>query len=243
MTPVYMQVIRLKLENMGTAEAKVQLERTNLMPLVNKQAFEALLLKSEDRAYLNPLLFPQESPPSEVPTGMLNLWRLLQSSDEDLGVLFFGRKNQVAEYIGLDHDSVYAIGKLLGSGSQGIVYAVGDNEDIVVKASVVGEVRYIRRELKALEKLGKPKKCKHICELKGMGRVQYIIRDTIAAVPAFVMAPKGVPARDYLSSAGSRQAKVEMLLLLWSNMLVALDFAHEKKVFHLDVSPRNIIYH
>jgi serine/threonine protein kinase len=76
-----------------------------------------------------------------------------------------------------------------------------------------------------------------------MGRVHYTIRNTSADVPAFAMFPKVVPARDHLSSANSRQDKVQMLLLLWSNMLVALDFAHEKKVFHLDVSPRNIIYH
>jgi hypothetical protein len=248
MTPVYMQVIRLKLENMGTAEAKVQFERTNLMPLVNKNAFKALVQNQIDRDYLEPLLFPQEGPSSDgpIPTGMLNLWRLLHSSDEDLDVLFFGRKNQVANFIGCDDSGVYSIGKLLGSGSQGIVYAVGEeDEDIVVKASVVGEVRYIRRELKALKKLGKPEIYKHICELRDMGRVHYTIRNTTAVVPAFVMFPKGVPARDHLhlSSEGSRQKKVEMLLLLWSNMLVALDFAHEKKVFHLDVSPRNIIYH
>jgi hypothetical protein len=247
MTPVYMQVIRLKLENMGTAEAKVQFERTNLMPLVNRDAFEALVQNQGDRKYLEPLLFPQEGPPSDgpIPTGMLNLWRLLHSSDEDLDVLFFGRKNQVAKFIGCDDPRdprVYSIGKLLGSGSQGIVYAVEEDKDIVVKASVVGEVRYIRRELKALEKLGKPEICKHICELRGMGRVHYTIRSTTAVVPAFVMFPKGLPARDHLSSEGSRPKKVEMLLLLWSNMLVALDFAHKKKVFHLDVSPRNIIY-
>jgi hypothetical protein len=245
MTPVYMQVIRLKLENMGTAEAKVQFERSNLMPLVNKDAFEVLVQNPIDLDYLNPLLFPQGDLPSDVPTGMLNLWRLLHSSDEDLDVLFFGRKNQVAKYIGCDVDApaVYSIGKLLGSGSQGIVYAVDEDEDIVVKASVVGELRYIKRELKALEKLGKSELCKNICKLKCMGRVRYTIRDTTAAVPAFVMAPKGVPAREHLSSESSRQDKVEMLLLLWSNMLVALDFAHEKGVFHLDVSPRNIIYH
>jgi hypothetical protein len=97
MTPVYMQVIRLKLENMGTAEAKVHFERTNLMPLVNKEAFEVLVKNPIDREYLNPLLFPQENPPSDgpIPTGMLHLWRLLQSSDEDLDVLFFGRKNYI----------------------------------------------------------------------------------------------------------------------------------------------------
>jgi hypothetical protein len=247
MTPVYMQVIRLKLENMGTEQAKVQFERTNLMPLVNRDAFEALVENQTDRNYLEPLLFPQEGPPLDgpIPTGMLHLWQLLHSSDEHLDVSFFGRKNQVANFIGCDDPRIHSIGKLLGSGSQGIVYAVEEDKDIVVKASVVGEVRYIRRELKALEKLGKAEMCKHICELRDMGRVQYTIRNTTTVVPAFVMFPKGLPARDHLhlSSEGSRPKKVEMLLLLWSNMLAALDFAHEKKVFHLDVSPRNIIYH
>jgi hypothetical protein len=158
MKSVCMQVIRLKLEAMGTAEAKVEFERTNLMPLVNKDAFEALVQNPIDR--LEPLLFPQEDPPSDViPTDMLNLWQLLHSSDEDLDVLFFGRENQVAKYISCDDTRLYSIGNLLGSGSQGIVYAVSGHTNIVVKASVVGEVRYIRRELKALEKL---RECKNV---------------------------------------------------------------------------------
>jgi hypothetical protein len=43
MTPVYVQVIRMKLEGMGTDHVAVKLEQTDLMPLVNIAAFEKLV--------------------------------------------------------------------------------------------------------------------------------------------------------------------------------------------------------
>ena len=60
LTPVYMQVLSVQLENMGTDMADVKLQRTPLFPLVNEAAFDELVT-GEDRNYLRPLLFPSNA--------------------------------------------------------------------------------------------------------------------------------------------------------------------------------------
>lgn len=75
-----------------------------------------------------------------------------------------------------------------------------------------------------------------------MGCVQYTIRGKPTKFPSFVMSPKGWSAQEYFLSPTLREEERRgKLLCLWSNIAAALDFAYEKKVFHLDVSPQNII--
>lgn len=63
---------------MGTAEAEVKAERTRRMPLVDKEASEALVQDDRDRGYLEALPFPDEAPAldSGPPEGMRSLWPL-----------------------------------------------------------------------------------------------------------------------------------------------------------------------
>ena len=243
MTPVYMQVISLRLEGMGTTDARLTFERTPLLPLVNKAAFDALVRDEEDKKYLEPLLFPgldDFSSASDPPTGMKYLWELLHSSDEDLGVLFFHGAKQTATF--QSEDSVeYAIGELIGSGSQGLVYAIASDQNLVLKASVVGEIRYLEREFTALQTLAKGGPCSNIPKLHACGDIRYRIRETIATVPAILMSPKGVPALQYISLLPNEK-KPRALFSLWSDVSKALTLAHKHNIYHLDVAPRNIVF-
>ena len=246
LTTVYMQVIRLRLSNMGKENVELKIERTRVYPLVTRQAFEKIVTKDEDREYLQSQLFPAEDEESDCPEGIIRLWELLHSSDTDLYMSFFGRPNQKAIFEG-DRGKL-VIGGLLGSGSQGLVYAVDANDRegaFVVKASVAGETIHIKREIEALRKLSRSieNRCPYIPTLKDRGCVEYSVRQTVAKVPAILLAPKGVPAREYLRSLAYPDEKDLALLTLWKNALEALDFAHGMDVFHLDVSPRNFIRH
>jgi hypothetical protein len=204
-TPVYMQVISLKLQDMGTANPQLKFERTHLLPLVDEAAFDALVEDEEDKQYLMPQLFPRQnsSPSSDiVPKGMHYLWEHLHSSKADLGLLLLGTENQNAIFSGKDYagNSVqHSIGQLLGYGKEGLAYEVDANKELIVKASLC--FSSMKREFTALQMLGKGgTRCQHIPDIKGTGRIQYTIRDTPnTAVPALWMAPRGIPAVQHLS--------------------------------------------
>ena len=70
--------------------------------------------------------------------------------------------------------------------------------------------------------------------LKDFGSICYRIRGTTINVPAFKFSPKG--------SLVNGKLNTEQLQGLYTDIQSALNFAHEREVFHLDVCARNIIF-
>jgi hypothetical protein len=248
-TPAYMQMIRMSLVEMGTPTAHLELSRTKLLPLVTLEAFNRMVREPSYLSYLGPLLFPKQAasaepntaePDTKVPLGLHYLWEILHSDDKSLGILFFGESegDQGACFVGEGQADV-ALDMTIGSGTHGIVYGhAGRFSMFVVKASVVGETRYIETEAKALTAFSHGgSRCKYLPELKCLGKVRYTIRDLPLEVPALMLTPRGIPL--------SQNQKIDSssVGLVWSNIREALSFAHDKGVFHLDVCPRNIIRH
>jgi hypothetical protein len=244
-----MQVLRMSLVEMGTPTAHLELSRTKLLPLVTLEAFNSMVREPSNLSYLGPLLFPKQAisaepktaePDAKVPLGLRYLWGILHSDDKSLGVLFFGKceGDQGACFVGEGQADV-ALDKMIGSGTHGIVYGpAGHFSTFVVKASFVGKIRYIETEAKALMAFSHGgSRCKYLPELKCLGKVRYTIRASPLEVPALMLSPRGIPL--------SQNLKIDptMGAFAWSNIRDALNFAHDKGVFHLDVCPRNIIKH
>ena len=262
-TPVYVQVVRLRLQNMSIDSVNVVVDRTAMFPLVNKEALAAFVTNEDDREFLKNQLYPSTDFTTssnaqsgggdcEPPQGMAVLWQLIHCNEEDIGVSFFNNRDPVkaANYIssGSTGDEVakipQVIDKCIGSGSQGIVYGLAGDErqTFVVKTSVFGQTRYIKREIEALQRLsvGAEMDAKFVAKMEGFGLVEYKIRSVIAKTPAIMISPRGIPADSFLLS--QPKFKTDLLLRLWSNGQSALTYAHKKRVFHLDVCPRNFIF-
>ena len=56
-----------------------------------------------------------------------------------------------------------------------------------------------------------------------------------------LLSPKGIPAHDHILTLPDQERTAALLSLL-SQGYKALEYAHEKNVFHLDVSPRNFVF-
>jgi serine/threonine protein kinase len=181
-----------------------------------------------------------------VPTGIEYLWQLLHTSDDELGVAI-ASKNQDATFIRKGESKAsFKLGALLGAGSQGVVYStVGESKNFVVKT---GKTTSIKRELKALQILQASSQApderegrQYIPVIKDLGRVHYAIRSIVQDTPAFLIEPKGKPARSHLFNVDFDKRGAE-LIQLWKHVHAGLSYAHKKGIFHLDVSPSNIIY-
>jgi hypothetical protein len=253
-TPVYIQVIEMNLQNMGSERVEVEYKKSKLLPLVDEKAFEAFVSKKtheNSHGYLHGLL-KKAFNNGGVPDGIRHLWSLLHTKDEDLGVVFFQNDRDQAHFIpsnGNEEEEV-ELATLLGAGSHGLVYAPRGNaanaeeSNYVVKASAIGESIYIKKELRALYALegSGTDGDKYISKIKHYGHVRYLIRQTTnACVPAFLLEPAGRSALSHLSSLNLGE-KDDQLITLWRHMNDGLAYAHGKHVIHLDVSPRNIIY-
>ena len=94
------------------------------------------------------------------------------------------------------------------------MYAIDGDQDVVVKSSVVGELRYIKREPKALQVLSTVPYSRFMPQ--SIGRVQYGIRGTDVDVPAFLMSPQGCPVLDFLERSNEDDCRIHVLVVEWS---------------------------
>ena len=249
-TPVYLEVITLTLSGMETGDISLDVERSGILPLVSEVALKKFVTKESYRTYLTSNAscpFPRDN--TSVPVGMQELFRLVCSDDKVLGLQFFGGDSSAnASYHVHNQSTQVAQAKslelyhVIGYGTHGIVYqgkeeksGEAKNDNFVVKSSVVGEVQYIERELRALMALNKSpaSRPQSIPMLKDFGSICYTIRGTTIKVPAFKFSPKG--------SLVNGKLNTEQLQCLYTDIQSALNFAHERNVFHLDVCARNII--
>jgi serine/threonine protein kinase len=73
------------------------------------------------------------------------------------------------------------------------------------------------------------------------GTLKYIIRNVTAVIPAIVISPLGKALVAYRGELDSEKKKL-LAQMLSSDIQAALEFAHRRRVFHLDVRLDNIIY-
>ena len=272
-TPVYVQFVRVSIQGMGTKEAEVVLEESPMAPLVDREAFDHLVKRSNNREYLLPLLFPargesaiessdqdtrsigtDEDAAHCLPKGILQLHHMLHSRDpnanflddiyfksaKELGLRYLAAKSEVSEVKEAEQkpdDMNVGVGKLIGSGGFGMAFEASWHIDTVVKASHFGELKSIKQETKALRRLlhgNIDSNCCYVPRLESYGSLECTIRNIKTTTPAFVITPRATPLN--MQTIDSNDCKN-----IFKDIKKALDFIHGKNVFHLDVSPRNIM--
>ena len=257
-TPVYVEVITMTLlfatepATEPNKHVDLTVTRSGILPLVSKAALEKFVPEDE-RTYIEQAtsctcVFPSDD--KSIPTGMWMLWKLVCQDDNALGLRFFGGSSsstkatyQTEHFLFMEGSQPLPppqgreLGDVLGYGTHGIVYSVKGDTSLVVKSSVVGD-GHIERELEALRALQGRDRHSSIPVLHDYGRTRYNIRGTTVDVPAFMFSPRGRSVDQTL--VGLNREQLQALLV---DILSALEFAHGKGVFHLDVCGRNIIFY
>eukprot|EP01083_Nonionella_stella_P134678 409714_1 len=231
-----------------------------MAPLVDLKAFYHLVRKQENRNYLQlrcRCLFPtptesSDEDPNSLPKGILQLHHMLHSEDPAfLDEMYFkenddsGNKSDlqylVAEPKASDEEQLEQkpdkneVGALIGSGGFGIAFEARWNKDYVVKASHFGEMKSIQQEIKALHRLTHGNgDCHHVPKIQSYGTLEYDIRNIKTTTPAFVISPRAMPL-------DMKTITLSDCKNIFRDIKKALEFIHRNNVFHLDVSPRNIM--
>jgi hypothetical protein len=179
---------------------------------------------------------------SVVPQALTLLWKLMHATKESMAASLFQADHVKAKGTfvpwtfgtAFAPESVPQPEDLIGTGAHGTVYKCSNDSKACIKASRVGETLHIQRELKALKALN-VNKCENIPWLLWVGQLKYDIRNVTAVVPAFAISPLGKSLRKLPGEARHAQK-------MNKHIQAALAFAHDRKVFHLDVRLDNIIY-
>ena len=179
-----------------------------------------------------------------IPIGIRVLWYLMLQRRSGL----FGPDYQD---IIAPPDGQTAIGKLLGTGSFGLVFRYGQDEksDEVLKVSRLRNCFHIERELAVLQALEREEGADYTIDdqvalptlIHGIRPLTVKLGGVTRKLDGLVLSPKGTPVLSWL-----RMTLVDVRTGTFCKKVVgqlekALIFMHEKGVYHNDVAPKNII--
>jgi hypothetical protein len=234
------QVEQLRLEGVGTPDAKLVLYKSKPLPLMAKNNFESWKdsaptpLQKDFTAFGEQLYGNAEATSNdEIPLGIQAICSLMQKRRKDL----FG---PTVDVVGDE------LGDVIGTGAFSVVFRSSSNNDHAVKISRHGRCMDIKQEINILRELN-DKDCaerrpQSIPEFIHESKITAMFGDVKKELVAMTTGPVGVPlllAYSLVSSDGKVPAKWVQEVL--SHVEKALNFMHSKNIFHRDVKPKNIV--
>lgn len=140
-------------------------------------------------------------------------------------------------YVGKRLDSRYEIHEIIGVGGMSVVYKAYDNvDDRIVAVKILKEefanddefVRRFKNESKAIAVLSHPNIVK-VFDVSFGDRIQYIVMEYV----------DGITLKEYIQKQGVITWNDAVFFI--SQVLKALQHAHDKGIVHRDVKPQNIM--
>jgi len=251
------QIVQLKLINVGTPDIELVLKKTNYLPLMTKANFEnwaqtakegkehassfdklKKILYGEDASIQNSGMFISNvgnySADRVIPMGYIALVELMMKEGNEL----FGLD---INYSTLSKDAI-TLGAVIGSGSASIVFEHGDNKNHVVKVSRDGATWDIDVELGILKSLRDNDLTNdHIPKLIQGQPLSLSIGGITVKVPAIVTSPRGTGVLEVLKSKTLSSDKEKFLTKVLQGVKDALEFLKTNNIYHCDINPRNIV--
>ena len=228
LTPDRVFVVRIVLEHVGTPRARLEIETTGPLPLLNRPNYDKYINAAPDAhrgdlEALGEVMYPYPPTENEVPLGLLAMYAAMVSRRADMyGSSTWTTSDQV--------------GDLIAYGSFGTVHAHPTKTDAVVKLSrFFGRRAHLDREKKALSFL---QGTDGVVQRIGgdEDEISLCIRGSVQKVPALILSPKGLSFK-----AAARSYKLD-LPLVWNQLHDTLTAIHDKQIVHCDVTPHNIIF-
>ena len=245
------QIVHLKLINVGTPEIELVLEKSDYLPLMTKANFVkwAQTAKKSNKhtasfGNLKQLLYGEDAENGGmfilkgcnqnvspvIPMGYIALMELMMTKGKDLFGLDIDYANNTA-------NRAIPLGAIIGNGSASIVFKHDGENDCVVKVSRYGATWDIDLELGILKSL-EGKTNNHVPKLISFHALVLSIGGITVKVPAIVTSPRGTGVLEALKS---KSDKKKFLTKVLKGVKNALKFLGENNIYHCDINPRNIV--
>jgi hypothetical protein len=233
------QVVQLRLEGVGTPDAKLVLHKSKPLPLIAKKDFQswtnsAPKARQTDFEDFGKELYANDEAASndEVPLGIQALCSLMQKRRKDL----FGPS---VDAVGDE------LGGVIGNGAFSVVFRSSSDSNCAVKISRYGRCMDIKHEVNILSHLSDSASPPSIPKFVKESKITANFGDVKKDMLAITTKPVGVPLLlayslfcNLRTDSGVPVAWVQQVL---SDCSEALEFMHKKDIYHRDVNPKNII--
>lgn len=233
------QVVQLRLEGVGTPDAKLVLHKSKPLPLIAKENFQswrnsAPKARQEDFEAFGEQLYGNDEAASndKIPLGIQALCSLMQKRRKDL----FG---PTVDAVGEE------LGDVIGNGAFSVVFRSSSDSNCAVKISRYGRCMDIKQEAKILHDLRVPARPPSIPEFVKESKITARFGDVKKELLAITTKPVGVPLllaySLFCSLSNDSGVPVAWVQQVLSDCAEALKFMHDKDIYHRDVNPKNII--
>jgi Protein kinase domain len=238
--------LRLSMENQKDSDdespmAKLSLQRSRPYPLVTKDNFDRIMkslplpLSSSNVRSITELkvaLYGVDGvdglDETGIPCGIRLYWQLLNQRRGSL----FGPQSDVFDL------GVAKFGPIIGSGSSGVVLKCG--EDSVVKISTSPSNAHWQNELDTLRRISAlPSAALGLPSIVGVVDVPMTLGGINFERKGLILKPLGVPLLVYMKD--NKTAASTVGDVVGRDVRDALSFIHSHKIYHNDVSPKNIV--
>jgi hypothetical protein len=228
------QVLQLRLENVGTPDVCLVLYKSALFSLMSSDNYDKWAASAPNARKLDfddfrELLFLEKDlVKTQMPSGFPVVLEL--------------QKRRMALFGPIVEIKGNILGSLLGTGSASLVFQHRCEDSQAVKVSRYGRTGDIANEISILRRLSKDdEQSPYIPELIGVTEaIEVLFGDVKWNLPACITTPVGV---GLLQACGSLRSmdKCTWLQKVLTDLLSALTFMHKRSIFHRDVNPNNAI--
>jgi len=240
-TLAYITVYQLKL-NMKTATesdcnvASLELFESKMLPLMTKKCFDKWTA-GQDHPGLRERLYGGPNTGVDdggVPLGIRCIWELMY---QPRAVVFGPDYSRL-----LQKDIRGRVpAEYLGTGSFSVVMGIEGEADSILKVATLTSAVHLRNEacvLRALDRENAELDEWSLPVLKDETKLLLELGGIKRELPGLVLQPKGLPLLSYMRAVRDPGPVLEAVSTQIKN---ALDFIHERKVHHNDVSPKNMV--
>ncbi|KAG7345946.1 protein kinase domain containing protein [Nitzschia inconspicua] len=251
-TLAYVKIYKLELVMQvasvdGKGMTALKLYESKRLPIMTRECFDKWVKtstsqpngKSETLNELSQSLYGENGEEGldehGIPIGIRLLWELMPLRRQKL--------------FGPNYNKLFCdenITDLLGSGSFSFVFGLKESENFILKVPTIAHLCLIRNEKEVLEKLGRLRDDKKDMQnialpvLEKTCNIKFERGNVLCATQGFVMSPKGIPVVAFLQSCISTPSD-EFIDSVIDRMDDALKYMHRCSIFHLDVSPKNLV--